>query len=166
MIQEAQDLLKTTLASCAAFQTFTGTANSTNAALRIHHDYLPDPDDDTYTEAELAGIRPCALIYTEPNNGWTYRRDAAGTNNWGASGRLIIVLMRDFPANTEASAADVAMRGLAGDIIEDLRDKSETGGLAATGFSASGPFRTPQEDLAELGDRQAFEITVDWGNRI
>lgn len=166
MIQEIQDLLASTLAACASFQTFVGEVDASAAALRIHHDYIPDPDGDAYTPEELAEIRPCALIYTLPDNGFTTKRDSAGTNNWGSSGRLVCVLMRDTPSEQSRSDVDVDMREAAGDIMADLVDASETAGrLAITGLTASGPYRTEPDQISELGDRQAFEIHIEWGNR-
>jgi hypothetical protein len=166
MIQDAQDLLATTLAASASFRTFVGAGNATVALERIHHDYLPDPDSDVYTLEELQDIRPCALIFTVPDSGWSYDRDAAGTNNWAARGELVCVLMRDTPTGETNSDVDVSMRETAGNIVSDLVDLSEQGGyLASTGFTCNGPYRTEPGELQELGDRQAFEIMIRWGNR-
>lgn len=178
-IQAAQDLLATTLADSATFRTFANAAGTRAAALtRIHHDYIPDRTNgaDAYTPEELAAIRPCALIFTVPDAGYHYERDAAGTNNWAARGELVVVLMRDHPTTTvdglvvavESSTADVAMRNIAGGVVSELVDMSEDSSgeyLACTGFTCSGPYRTAPEDLGELGDRQAFEIHIRWGNR-
>jgi hypothetical protein len=178
-IQAAQDLLATTLADSATFRTFANGAATRAAALaRIHHDYIPDKENgvDAYTPEELSAIRPCALIFTVPDAGYHYDRDAAGTNNWAARGELVCVLTRDHPVETvdgqerpvESSTADVAMREIAGGIISDLVEMSEDSSgdyLAATGFTCSGPYRTAPEDIDELGERQAFEIHIRWGNR-
>ena len=168
MIQEAQDLLATTLAASTTFRTFVGAADPSGALERIYHDYIPEPAGEVYTPDELSDIRPCAMIYTLPANGFEWTKDAAsgGHNCWTGSGRLVCVLMRDFPTDMDASEADVDFREIAGDILADIRDLAETGGyLAATKFSGSGPFRTLPEELSEIGDRQAFELYIDWGNR-
>ena len=106
------------------------------------------------------------MIYTQPTEGFTVQRDASGTDCWNASGRLVCVLMRLTPANSTDSAVDVDLREKAGAIMTDLVESSETAGmLAVTKLGGSGPYRTDPSELEELGDRQAFEITMDWGHR-
>lgn len=168
MIQDAQDILETTLANSATFRTFVGAANVAEARQRIHHDYIPDREGEAYTPEELSAIRPCALIYTLPSGGFTTQRDASGTNNWATSGRLVCVLMRDTPESGSNSDVDVGFRTIAGNIMSDIINLSEDAAdsfLAATRIVADGPFRTEESDLDELGDRQAFELIIDWGNR-
>lgn len=167
MIQEAQDILATTLAASTTFRTFVDAADATEALTHIFHDYLPEPAGDVYTADELATIRPCALIYVQPNNGFEWAKDSAGgTNCWAGSGRLVCILFRDTPTGMTPSEVDVEMREIAGDILADIRDLSETAGyLSATRFAGNGPFRTEHDQLEDLGDRQAFELYIDWGNR-
>lgn len=167
MIQEAQDILATTLAASTSFRTFVSAEDATEALAKIYHDYLPEPEGDTYTADELSEIRPCALIYVQPNNGFEWNKDSAGGNNcWAGSGRLVCILFRDTPSGMTTSEADVDMREIAGEILADIRDLSETAGyLSATRFAGNGPFRTEHDELQELGDRQAFELYIDWGNR-
>lgn len=171
MIQDVQDLLRTTLANCAEVRSFLGQGTVEGAAARIHNDYWPRPSGDVYVEGDAEVIWPAILIYTQPESGWSIERDSMGnTSNWKAYGELVCIFQQQYPVfegfpEPFIRQMDVDFRSTIGDIIEELISKSETAGyLAATGFTVSGPFRTPEEDRSG-GDWFAMEVIIRWGIR-
>ena len=168
MIQTVQILLATTLANCAAFRTLVGAADATAALPRIYHDSFPPPPDgaDRYSAAQLATIRPCALVYTEDGKGYVIERDAMGTDCWHGSGILHAVIYRTVPAAIadDPGEVDRTFRVIIGDIITQLVAQSETAErLASRKITVSGPYRTPPDELQVMGDEQAYDLMLEWG---
>ena len=169
MIQAAQDIAKTTLAACASFQELVGVDSAVDAAAFIYHDAWPPPISGRaeHTRAELAALRPSAIIYTGESQGFTVTRDAAGNDScWNTSGAIHVMLFRNVPAvdKDNPSKVDTDFRTTVGDILEDMLGLSETAGyLAANQFTISGPHRTPVNELKDVGDAQWAEIVVAWG---
>lgn len=169
MIQEAQNIARATLAACAAFQTLVEAIDATEALEHIYHDAFPSPESERaeHTRAELTALRPCAVIYTEDNQGWVVSRDAMGNEDcWNARGIIHVLLYRNVPEADEfnPSKVDTDFRTVIGDIAEGIIGLSETAPyLAARKLTVSGPTRTPLKELKDIGDAQAAEILIEWG---
>lgn len=169
MIQEAQDIAKATLAACAAFQSLVDAGDATEALEHIYHDSFPTPisGGDAHGRAELTALRPCAIVYTEDNQGFVVRRDAMGMEDcWNATGVIHFVLFRNVPDadKDNPSKVDTDFRTVIGNIVSQMIAVSETAGYLATKqFSVSGPTRTPKKELKDIGDAQLAEIIAAWG---
>lgn len=169
MIQQAQNTARATLAACAAFQALVGASDATDALERIYHDALPYPESmrAEHTRAELTALRPCAVVYTEDNQGWVVERDAAGNEDcWNAHGIIHMVIDRNVPEADQynPSKVDTDFRTILGDIAEQIIGLSETAPyLAANRIVVSGPYRTPLPELKDIGDAQRAELIVAWG---
>lgn len=169
MIQDAQNIAKATLAACASFQSLVDADDATEAAARIYHDAFPVPISGRpeHTRAELTALRPCAIVYTEDNQGFVIRRDAMGNDDcWNATGVVHFVIYRNVPEADEfnLSKVDTDFRTVIGNIVEEMIGLSETAGYLATKqFTVSGPGRTPIADLKDIGDAQIAEVVAVWG---
>lgn len=172
MIQDAQELLRTSLANCATFQSFVSAADATAALAKIYHDAWPTPESGgpSHTLAEIEALRPSAIVYTEDESGFVVERDAAGGFDCARrnGGRLVAVLFRNVPSEDKYALAKVAtdFRTTAGSIVDELMDQSETAGrLAIQRITCSGPYRTKVDNLQAEGDGQAYELLIEWGVR-
>lgn len=169
MIQDAQNTARATLAACATFQTLVGAANATEALERIYHDAWPLPESmrAEHTSAELTALRPCAIVYTEDNQGWVVERDAMGNEDcWNAYGQIHFVIDRNVPSEDAylPSKVDTDFREIIGDIASEIIGLSETAPyLAANRIVVSGPYRTQIKELKDIGDAQRAELIVSWG---
>lgn len=173
MIQETQEIARITLAACAAFQELVGVDDEldpdTAALDYIYHDALPSPESGRaeHTRAELTALRPCAIVYTEDNQGWVATKDAMGNQNcWNVSGSVHLVIYRNVPEADEfnPSKVDTDFRTIIGNIASQIIALSETAPyLAANQISMSGPARTPINQLNDVGDAQMAELVVNWG---
>lgn len=171
MIQDVQAIAKTTLANCAAFRTLTATADATAALAKIYHDAWPVPASGgvSHSLAEITALRPSAIIYTEPDRGWTSQRDAMGDstgNCWHHSGIIHMIIFRNVPTADKAlpSKVDTDFRTVIGTILSELIAQSETAGrLNSKRLTVSGPWRTEPKELKDIGDAQGCEIIVEWG---
>lgn len=168
MIQEVQQIARTTLANCAAFQSLVGAANPAGALAKIYHDAWPKPASGgpVHTLAEMISLRPSAIVFTEEDRGFLSERDASADFCWHHSGIIHFIIYRNVPAEDidDLSKVDTDFRTILGDIYSNLIELSETPGmLAARAISFSGPWRTDVEKLNEIGDAQGAEIVVQWG---
>lgn len=169
-IQNPQNLLRVTLSYSAAFQDFVSAADSDEAILKIYHDELPKPSvGRVHTLAEITALRPCAIIFTETDAGWTIERDAmADVGCWHPYGILHLLLFRNVPEadKDDLGKCDTDFRTTVGLIVDNLIDMSETAGrLAIDKITARGPFRTDVKELKSIGDAQVYELIINWGHR-
>lgn len=172
MIQDAQDVAKSTLAACPEFISLVADAVADEDQLtadRIYHDSFPEPISGAphHSRAELTALRPCAIVYTEDNQGFDVRRDAMGNEDcWNASGIIHYMILRNVPVadKDNPSKVDTDFRTVLGNIVSEMIGLSETAPyLAAKRFIISGPARTSVQELSELGDAQMGEIIAYWG---
>lgn len=163
--------MRTTLAASEAFQTLVGADDATEALARIYHDALPKPASGGHSHslAEMNELRPCAIVYTQVGQGgWQARRDAMGGGCWDYSGTIVAVILRNVPVEDKDNLqkVDTDFRTTVGNIVDDLIGLNETAGyLTMERIDAMGPYRTPVEELQSVGDAQAYELVVGWGNR-
>lgn len=169
-MQAAQNILRISLSDSSAFQTFTGTANATAALAKIYHDELPKPATGrVHTLAEITALRPCAVVFTQTDAGWTIERDAMGEAScWHPSGVLHCLLFRNVPDadKDNLGKVDTDFRTTVGLIVDDLIAMSETAGrLAIDKITTRGPYRTDPKELKSIGDAQVYELIINWGHR-
>jgi hypothetical protein len=175
VIQQAQNIARATLAACASFQALVGAEAAdeeyriVQALEHIYHDAFPSPESQRaeHTRAELTALRPCAIVYTEDNQGWVVERDAVGNEDcWNAYGQVHLVVFRNVPEEDEydPSKVDTDFRTVIGNIAAEIIGLSETAPyLAANRIVVSGPHRTSLTELKDIGDAQQAELIVSWG---
>lgn len=169
MIDDSQELMRTTLANSQAFQSLVGAANATEALTRVYGDQLPKPAVGTeHTLAELVALRPYAIVFIPSHHGWQIERDASGDSCWNSSGIVHCIIQRSVPEvdKDDHAKVDKDFRLIGGDIVSDLVGMAEEmQRLAMHKISVSGPYRTKNTELKSIGDAQAYEFMVEWGHR-
>lgn len=167
-ITTVEAMLGGTLSNCAAFQTFVGAADAAEALLRIHYAALPAPaDGQQYTAAELAALRPFALIWTSEREGFERRRIAVGTDGFefGESGRLQLELVRTVPTlgADEPALVEREFLNAIGQIIDNLCTLAGQGGyLAIERLSLDEAWRTHPDLANEIGDETGARLAAQW----
>ena len=126
-ITQAEDKLIDIIANCAAFRTWTGSADVTAAKTRIHLCDLPAPADDRvdeYAQAEWTDLFPLVVISSIP----IFTKTAMG-NSGGEfdSTRTHALRFEQFADVTKANDEAYRLFGNSvGDIIEDMIELSGT----------------------------------------
>lgn len=160
-MESALQILADSLSRSTAFQSFVGVAADSDAAERIYTDILPAPEGDRYTEAELATLRPCALLNT---GRCRYRRNATDGDCWEVQGELQIDLMRTTPDDEPGGLKDSSFRIIVESIVDYLKTVSyRAENLNAYSIETNGPFRTRPHETAGQGDYQEYQIMLSWG---
>jgi hypothetical protein len=165
----AQENLRTILAACATFRTLVGAADAAAALPRIHHEFLTAPAADTYTADEMAGLRPYAIVSTDPACG--FERVSHALGSFSSRGRLILILARSVPVAAQGqpaigqAEADLLWRNTVGQIMDELATLSSgtAGYLSIEGIRvAMGPGRyTDQRDPA-VGEEMGAVLLITW----
>lgn len=171
-IQAPQDALRCSLANSPNMQSFLGVTvgDSSAAILKIYNDELPKPSDGRmHTLAEITALRPCAIVFTLSDAGWSIERDAMADDAcWHAHGIVHALIFRNVPEadKDDLGKCDVDFRNAVSDIVDDLIELSEYAGhLACDKITARGPFRTDPKELKAIGDAQVYELIIEWGHR-
>lgn len=163
----AEENLKATLAGCARFQTWAKSAgNAALAAQRIYIDDLPDApgDQDSYTSEQICGLRPFAIIRTEPRAGYSQGR--IGTEAYVEAGKLHIILEENVE---ESMADDVALlertfKNTLGVILREMLELAyQPGYLAIDLITFHGPGRCSENEATGEGDHHFAMFEVSWG---
>lgn len=168
MIQDVQEVARQTLANCDSFQSLVSAPTASRAAELIYHDAWPKPESGQpqHTLAEMQALRPCAIVYTDENNGFRSRRDTSADICWHHSGVINFLIFRNVPEIdvNDPSNIDVDFRTILGNIYSELIDLSETPDmLAIRDITFDGPWRTEIKDIPAIGDAQAAKLIVEWG---
>jgi hypothetical protein len=180
------ECLRVLLANCASWQTWTGSANATAAKTRIHlHDITPPAAaGESYTEAELATLRPLARIDDwMPERGygdqpWLSRR-MGERGPYQKSGKLVLDFEDDVdPVNADnATDAKLAFTNAVGAVIQDLEDLAGVdsyltapelaAGVRAIGIQSievyQGYVRSDQAADAAQGEHARMQLLIHWG---
>lgn len=163
----AEHHLAVTLAACARFRTWCGSANAAAAlADRIHFDAWPAPaNGQVYTPPELDQLLPSALIFTAEGTGYQAHR-VAKPSSWQGSGSLMFQLQEIVPQEL-AKVPGHAMRrfkNTLGVILEEFKALCGTAGyLDGRLFFVAGPWRCDPDDVIGQADAHLAELTVVWG---
>lgn len=163
--------LENMLAACSAFQTWVGAEDATEAAASIYQEGLPAPSGgaDAYTAAQLAALRPYAVIYQDAERrGW--RRSRIGEGAWVDAGRLLVVLKQtstDANDGEPTADANVVFKNTVGSIVSglcDLRDNSGSGYLMIEEIGIEdGPYWPDKRQSVAQGLWVAMDLFVEWG---
>ncbi len=161
-----------TLADTAAFRALVGATSQGQALKRIHHCGLPRPADrQSYTVEELEALRPFAILFTNPEAGYTKSADAITESfDYADSGRILIDLEVDVPAEIAPDDGEVMSRAenVIGQILDDLAGLcGKDGYLAAVTLAlVEGPYRSPLEEGEAQGDYWSALLSLDWGQGV
>lgn len=166
-LSQAEQALRVLLADTTAFRTWTDSDNQAEALARIHCHALPPPASGRqHTMAELDAYRPFALIWTEPEGGFSAQRDTA--SGFSCTGRLRIRFEDGIDpddSDDPAEAFRVFCNALGGVLDEMLADGG-TGSSTVLALDALrlevGPYRTHEDELATIGDAIVAEVVVEW----
>lgn len=167
-ITKAEERVRDMLANCTQFQTWTGTANATEAKTRIYYDSLPLATDlDASPLAYNESLRPFALIYTSLESGFQMQELL------GSSGAVVIRFEQDVSTATirDYEETDRLFKNTVGKIIHSgdtdnpgLWELSITRAYTQlTRITLDSLLRTTEEEYNTYGNAQAAEITVHWG---
>ena len=163
--------LQSQLSKCARFQSFVG-GNEAAALARIKLDADPFPTDEggnvkeSYTAAELTAVRPFALIFYDPRQG--YRLQAAGAPNAAVeSGTLQIHFEKEIPVALRKTLSEAHRQwdNDLGQIARELTDLKTTDGMLQIdqGITVNGPFFSDESQAPGQGNFAYALMTVTWG---
>jgi hypothetical protein len=168
-ISISEEAARLSLATCAEWQSMTGTANPTAALASIHEDVLlPEAAGAEYTVAELQGLRPFAIVATASVDGYRLIGDSFGTSRgFYGEGDIVVYIETDVLAAHLADPAEAIrlFKNSFGVIIDQLRDLAgATGGfLDSMGVrSAASPYRNHPNRYSSEGPIFSAEIALSW----
>jgi hypothetical protein len=178
----AKENFRQTLAGAASFWSFCGVADmmepappeqKTDAAIQhIYLEGLPRPADgaDSYAKNEFAAYHPCAVIFTNEENGLSLDVYSAEHQATGAlkARFYAIVPPQDVSENEPTADAKAAFEDSIGLIINELHDLALEGqaALAMTKISlARGPFWYDPKETPVSGCRMGAELSIEWCGR-
>ncbi len=169
-VSEAIELLRQTLGASDTFRTLVGAANQTEAEASIHKGALPKPVSGAYSHslAELATLRPYAILFEQPEEGFQVRAAAlSGSRDFVASGQFGILLEWPIPSNISDDPAEIAIqfRNIYGGIIDDMAGLASVAGYLDINEMAAedGPWRSHEDDLETYGDVKIMMLRISWG---
>lgn len=169
-VAEAIELLRHTLGASATFRTWTSTATQEDAEAKIHKDAIPNSASGKYdhTLAELQALRPYAILFEQPEEGFVVRAAAlSGSRDFVASGAFSILLEQDIPSNISNDPAEIAIqfRNTYGGIIDDLAGLASVAGYLDINEMAveESQFRSPKKERVVYGDVVIVFLRVAWG---
>ncbi len=158
------ETLRDMLASCTAFQTWTGETTAAGAEDHIYLDDLDPPAGEEYTANEWANVRPFCII-SMPS--WGSERIATNTPRF--SGTLEIDLVQTVPEAIADDPAEVALqfRNSMGQILDELLTLDLTAQtLEIVEVEQRGSVgRTHPKDTATYGDAIGVTFYLRFGER-
>ncbi len=170
----AQENLRQMLAAVPAVQTWLGATDPDTAVatalLRIYHEGFPSPaaGQDAHTADDLKTIRPCAVVYTDEDRGFSQVMEAVGhTFEFQERGKLKLRLYQNCPdslGDEPTSDANLLWKNTIGAIIDGLCALSGQPGYLA--FHAlhvdAGPYWGHPKEVPTQGVWQGVEISLEW----
>lgn len=171
------------LAKTSAFREWDGASlTEAQARTRIYYDDLPLPASgaDQHTAAEMASLRPFAVVYFQARGGVRWDCDAS-PRHLRPSGRICVFLETGIPADlvpVGAAAEDTGevirrFENWIGRLVSstnpsDVTFQSQRGTAELLDFTAieySGPYRCHPNDVPSQGDHQWAVLEIEWGAR-
>lgn len=168
-ISVAEDLLASTIAASARFQTLVGAASAAAAKERIHFDTFPQPaKDNTHSLAELQLLRPCAIVYMDEESGLAFVHDASGVNhNFNFTSGLLKFSIEDNVPSRYADNPSEAMRyfkNYIGVIVQEMGTYAGVAGyLAIERLTVRAIGRSHEDLIPTYGDYLCARFEVAWG---
>lgn len=162
-----QEYLRTALSQSATFQAWCGAADAAAALARIHDINLPAPaDGQALTAAEETSRRPCAVVWTAPEEGYARHHVSTGTaHDWAESGRLMLQLEMVVPNGADYREAWLVFANAISGILDDLWAKTGSDGCLAFNETVleMGPDRVhPDNADAAQVDLYVVLIGIRW----
>ena len=165
-ISQIDDALQNLLASCAAWQDWTGTADADAARGHISQKGIAaDGDEPTFSAAELVNLRPAAIFFADEESAYIFNWSAEAGFIGGGSASFI--LQDNIPAHLadDIPGADRWFKNKLGDVVDDMRETAGSGGhLLVQQIIVSETTRSPRDDRPSLGDYATAMIRVIFGN--
>lgn len=173
-ITATEELLRTTIATCTAFQAWVGAASVDEALEHIYLEALPPADAyaDRYTLEQLKARRPYCHIWTDDVQGYTVTRIAA-VRQIADNGILHVRFEQAVSEDIRHDFAEVdrLFKNTLGDIIESGDESNpgvvelnqKAGYLAWESLTLSGPYRSHDNEATGLGDFQEAMLEIRWG---
>jgi len=160
---KARKHLRTQLADSAAFRSWAGAANQSQALAHIYYESLPSPAGgaESYSSTELTALWPYAVIYV---NDYTVLVDSQ--DGISDSGEFGIQLVQDIDTDIATDPDEVAIDfdDAYATIMTELGDSRGTAGyLNFESISLAGPpQRAKPDDEEGIGDEIQAELLVAW----
>lgn len=168
-ISKAEEYLRTMLADCDAFRTWSGAANQAKALARIHVMGLPPPENgDVHTLVELQTYRPYVIVWTNETEGFSLEADAGGDRfHFAEGGTLMLELNQDVPEEITNNRREIYRRFMnsIGQILDDLQQLAGTAGYLTVRrmVVVDGPNRSDRKSWSKQGDYVDVRIRLEWG---
>ena len=165
-ISLAIDNFRTLLASCAEFRTWAGVANEAAAKLKIHVTFPEPGNGQTFTTAELDGLRPYAVVELDDENGLI--STAGSSSSFDHKGRLSVYLIQSVDGELDVDEARMQFNNAVGQIYDELCSRSRNNATEDTYLNisritiASGPGRAPEDKASGQGPEFGVRLLVDW----
>lgn len=162
-----EENLRIALADCATFRTMVGAVDRATALDDIYHEALPPPavKGSEHTRGELEALRPYAIVFSSPENG--FRRKMITHDTSRETGTLEVIIQADVDPADANDPAEVArkFKNNVGNIIDELFALSAQAGttdsyLVVDDIAVSGPFRIDPDKEETMGDVVMVEMTV------
>lgn len=145
------------------------------ARAHIHGDGLPPPDDDAddYSKKQLEALRPFALVWNDPESGYTMQASSHDHCCPMMSGQVNVQIELNTP---EELGGDMTAIGnwarIAFGRLLYTKDAAQPGLWDLNGgdnylyfhrLSVNGPWRSDEKQLAQYGDSVFAEFELHWG---
>lgn len=165
VLSETEENLATLLADSAGFRSWVEATTRAQARVRIHFDELTPPTGDGYLPADLALLRPYALIWIE-----SLRLNKRGAPNTFTSNGLLWIRfvenVTDFAQLDRLDPQDVGRRfkNHVGAVLADFVDTSHVAGHYQFEVAEYRPTRRAHEDeVPAQGEFIMCEVSLEFG---
>ena len=170
-ISKPQALLRSHIARGATFQSWTGSADATEAETHVYTGAI-DPPAEGRAEYELdewLDMRPFCLVMPSDQVTLTVTHDG-GVDSTGFgfehSGALVAMFEDNVPDELRNRPGEVEQRfqNMVGQVLDDmLATAGQAGYLSIIAVRGFGPMRCADEEIAAEGDSIRFWLEIDWG---
>lgn len=160
-----QEYLRVTLADSATFRTWVGAATQAAALAKIHHEALPPGAGPEHTLAELQAARPCVIVWTRPEDGFTRIMDAVNPpNQYSQVGSLMARFLDDVTASQGEAEIAIQFKNRLGVVLDEMGELAGLPGyLNIIRMSlVLGPWRTPPGEALRQGEYIGADVRFDW----
>jgi hypothetical protein len=179
-ISKAEERLRNMVASCQAFQAWTGCTTAADARERIYLVDEPEPErddeepDGVFSLAERQSRRPFALIWTGDAGSFNIAFDSS-EGGISPSGTLGLMFEDNIPQELESNYQEAYRRfvNTVGQVLHseelhnpgivELMRQQFSDRLAISHITLVRLMRTGRHVKATMGDAQMCELEIAWG---